>query len=351
MGNLTVSSPPLLSFGLITDVQYADVDDGWNYRRTQQRYYRSALRLLKEAVAEWMDQSHCDREKEANSGDENQQQKPIKFAVNLGDLIDGKNRGANTTQAAIHDAVAVFSEFERTVGPVHHLLGNHELYNMVPADFDRQLRWSGASQTFYDFTMPVAAPHVRFVVLNCYGLSTLGRRENTGDVVCDEAYRLLRDVNPNVDLNSPLGLTRDQQRFVEYNGAVDSVQLQWLQGVLEKASDSEEDVIIFTHIPVHPRSCPWNCLLWNYQQVLDTIFASSCVRAVFSGHAHGDGYAQECGVHFVVNDAILECDPSKHETAHAIVDVHSDRLVVSGYGKIPSRVLMFPSKKTVQTDA
>ena len=43
-----MSVKPVLSFGLITDIQYADVDDA--FRNDKMRYYRKSLSLVKQAV-------------------------------------------------------------------------------------------------------------------------------------------------------------------------------------------------------------------------------------------------------------------------------------------------------------
>ncbi|KAJ0411090.1 hypothetical protein ATCC90586_008065 [Pythium insidiosum] len=311
------SSPPLLSFGLLTDVQYADVEDGWNYAHTTQRFYRNAFVLMERAIDDWLS-------------------KPLSFAVNLGDLIDGKSKRAGTTRAALDRMRGAWKRFEDAVGPVHHLLGNHELYNMTQKEFDVELRWSGARQTYYDFVVD-SAPRCRFVVLNPYGMTSLGRQPD--DPIFQAARNTLRLVNPNDDLNSPLGLRGEHQRFVEYNGGVDAEQLEWLRATLRGADAGGENVVIFSHIPVHPASCPPTCLLWNYADVLAAIDAHTCVRAVFSGHVHSDGYALDKGVHYIVCDAMLECAPG--ETAHATVDVFEDGLVINGQGKIPSRALRF----------
>lgn len=328
-----------LSRSLITDIQYADVDNGWNYQHTAQRYYRNAFKLMKQAIKTWMD------------GEKNR----VQFAVNLGDLIDGKNKRIGNSQAALEKIKAAWEPFEQYVGPVHHLLGNHELYNFPQSIFDKELRWKNSSTTHYSFTivdpatsslvplLSSSSASVCFIVLNCYGITSLGRSQD--DAIYQCARQRLISLNPNTDLNSSLNMKGRKQRFVEYNGAIDDTQLEWLDTTLLSAQERREHVIIFTHIPLHPRSCLPQCLLWNYQEVLDCLWKYSCVRVVFSGHSHWDGYVQERGVHFVVCDAILECAPN--ETAHAIVDVYDDRVVVNGYGKIPSRVLRFP----VQTDS
>ncbi len=64
----------LFSFGMIADVQYADLDDGYNYTKTRKRFYRNSINLLCEAIQTW---NHMTP-------------KPA-FMLQLGDLIDGKN--------------------------------------------------------------------------------------------------------------------------------------------------------------------------------------------------------------------------------------------------------------------
>ncbi|KAF1318480.1 Manganese-dependent adp-ribose cdp-alcohol diphosphatase-like, partial [Globisporangium splendens] len=330
----STDAAPLVSFGLLSDVQYADVDDGWNFHRTSQRFYRNALQLLQDAVAEWMRVSSSST------------LTPLSFAVNLGDLIDGKNRMVGTSQMALDRAKAAWVPFQESVGPVHHLVGNHELYNLTPEELHKQLLWwkmtanaaADPPASYYDFVSD-KAPKFRFVVLNCYGISSLGRTKD--DPVAMEAYKILRAMNPNANLNSPEGLAGNDARFVEYNGGIDDEQVAWLKGVLKDAQLANEHVVVFTHIPLHPQSTYPSSLLWNYQELLDLIYDAKCVRVVFSGHSHDDGYVFENGVHFVVCDAILECAPDTN--AHAIVHVHEDKLVMQGYGKIPTRELVFPA--------
>lgn len=315
-------------------MQYADVEDGWNFHRTSQRFYRDALNRLQDAIAEWV--------RVASTSSETR----LEFAVNLGDLIDGKNKMVGTSQVALDRAKAAWEPFQESVGPVHHLVGNHELYNFPPDELHKQLLWwkndnesdfASPTSSYYEF-VSASAPRFRFVVLDCYGISSLGRAKD--DPVYVEAHQILRAVNPNANLNSPEGLTDTNERFVEFNGAIDRVQLAWFAQVLARARLAKEHVVVFTHIPLHPQSSYPSSLLWNYQALLDLIYEAGCVRAVFSGHSHWDGYVHENGVHFVVCDAILEC--FSHENAHAIVHVHPDKLVMQGYGRIPTRELRFP---------
>ena len=44
---------PVAIFGVITDIQYANVDDGISYDGKRVRYYRNSLNLVHEAVNNW----------------------------------------------------------------------------------------------------------------------------------------------------------------------------------------------------------------------------------------------------------------------------------------------------------
>jgi len=74
---------PLFSFGLITDIQYADIDDGWDYNKTSARRYRNSLTLLQNAVEDW------------------KQKGEISFVTQLGDIIDGLNKKTSASEISL----------------------------------------------------------------------------------------------------------------------------------------------------------------------------------------------------------------------------------------------------------
>jgi manganese-dependent ADP-ribose/CDP-alcohol diphosphatase len=41
---------PIFSFGMIADIQYADLPDGTNHKKTCNRYYRGSIEHLKKAI-------------------------------------------------------------------------------------------------------------------------------------------------------------------------------------------------------------------------------------------------------------------------------------------------------------
>ncbi|CAM9854741.1 unnamed protein product, partial [Choristocarpus tenellus] len=129
----------LFSFGAISDVQYADCDDGWNFKQTYRRYYRGGLVQLRKAVDVWL-------------GSEEHQ-----FVLQLGDLIDGRNSPV-ASEAALS---ATRRELDRLAKAlplgVLSSLGNHELYNFPKERWARELDCTEHA-TAVALAPPVALP-------------------------------------------------------------------------------------------------------------------------------------------------------------------------------------------------
>jgi len=159
----------LCAFGVIADVHYADIDDGMNYSRTRHRYYRRSLELVKTAVRDW------------STG-----QPRAEFVLQLGDLIDGHNATLGASQSALD---TVSSELTRRGHFIHHVLGNHDLYNfshneLLTCDHMKSsyVNKDGISTPlpgtsgFYHF---VPTNGFRIVVLDTYEISMLGQKETS----------------------------------------------------------------------------------------------------------------------------------------------------------------------------
>ena len=157
---------PLFSFGIIADVQYADVDDGHNYSRTKGRYYRNSVNLLTEAIKCW----------------NNMSPKPS-FMFQLGDLIDGHNRRQEGMSRLAWDKITgVLSSFD---GNVYHTCGNHEYYNFTHKQIAKLLpamTLSGSKDPDTDGETSLQRIRYsfspdemfRFIVLDSYEISMLG---------------------------------------------------------------------------------------------------------------------------------------------------------------------------------
>ncbi|XP_073773581.1 manganese-dependent ADP-ribose/CDP-alcohol diphosphatase isoform X1 [Danio rerio] len=183
---------PVFTFGLIADVQYADIEDGENYLRTRRRYYRGSADLLRDAVLQWR------RER-------------VQCVVQLGDIIDGHNRRRDASDRALD---TVMAELDACSVDVHHVWGNHEFYNFSrPSLLSSRLNSAQRTGTdtgsdligddiyAYEFS---PAPNFRFVLLDAYDLSVIGREEESEKHT--HSWRILTQHNHNLqDLNQPPG--------------------------------------------------------------------------------------------------------------------------------------------------
>ncbi|XP_068161241.1 manganese-dependent ADP-ribose/CDP-alcohol diphosphatase [Antennarius striatus] len=320
---------PLFTFGVIADIQYADIDDGHNFHRTRTRFYRSSLQLLRNAVQSW-------------SGS------PVKpeFVLQLGDIIDGFNKGRGSSERALD---AVLEELGSGPPEVHHVWGNHELYNFSRSELLRSRlhsglrtgRMEGKAQPggdvyAYHFS---PFPGFRFVVLDGFDVGLLGVEESSEGY--QRALRVIRQHNQNEDLNRCPG-SGLQMRFSMFNGGFSKNQLDWLDSVLLSADEGRERVTVVCHLPVHPDSTEPNCLAWNYEELLALLRSHSSVVCFMAGHDHEGGYHQdkETGVHHITFEGVIETPPDSN--AFATVSVYEDRMEMKGHGRIRDRVLLFP---------
>ncbi|RVE59977.1 hypothetical protein OJAV_G00194200 [Oryzias javanicus] len=321
---------PLFTFGVIADVQYADIDDGYNYTRTRKRYYRSSLQLLKNARDAW---------REARV--------PPLFILQLGDLIDGFNKAHGASERALDLALR---GFDSGPAPVHHVWGNHEFYNFSRSALlrsplnSRQHADSGSGASparpdiyAYRFT-PV--PGFTFVVLDAYDVSLLGREESSEEH--RRAMELIRRYNQNQDLNCPPDHEGVRQRFTMFNGGFSQEQLDWLDGVLTSADEKQERVTIVSHLPAHPDSTDAVCLAWNFEELLAVIGSHKSVVCYMAGHAHDGGYHRDVntGVHHLTLDGVIETPPCSD--AFGIVSVYADRMELKGSGRVMDQLFLFP---------
>ena len=282
----------LFTFGIIADIQYADADDGTNFKGDSTRWpcllsspaltaavahaprsayaflkgrfalcaaaqwrataaraacrfvtdrglavrrrYRNALEITKSAVRDWS--KHVKKGGVAGWGPKSD----MAFVAQLGDVIDGRNRSAGKSHAAL---ATVLRELNKAPTPHFvHLIGNHELYNFARKDLSGLLPsnppgleksssvgWGVKAPAYFSFI-----PHEqwRVVALDAYDVSTLAPTSQDPE----EAFRLLADKNPNdvrqTDVDFTAGLSGVEKRWVPYNGGLGDAQLVWLHPTL-----------------------------------------------------------------------------------------------------------------------
>lgn len=304
---------PIFSFGVIADVQHADIPDGRSFLGVP-RYYRHSILVLQRAVQRWNDDNKH------------------KFSINFGDIVDGfcpKDQSLTTVRKVVE-------EFERFNGPVYHMVGNHCLYNLPRDKLLPMLKIATSDgHAYYDFS---PTPDFRFVVLDGYDTSAIGWPQDDPRTL--EALQFLSKKNPNSDKNSPVGMAGLDRRFLMFNGAVGKQQMEWLDGILQEATKMRQKVVVCCHLPLYHGASSKEALLWNYDEVMNVIHRYSCVKVCLAGHDHKGGHSIDSnGIHHRVLEAALECPPGTD--AFGYIDVYDDRMILIGTGQMENTDMYF----------
>ncbi|KAH7624803.1 hypothetical protein Ndes2526B_g00171 [Nannochloris sp. 'desiccata'] len=314
---------PLFKFGLISDIQWADIPDGKSFHGTP-RYYREALFSARRAVAAFKAEK-------------------VDLAIHLGDIIDFHNSHHGLSEMALEAAIECFDTLER---PTIHCIGNHCLYNhtrdvlnsRLGIDAHKEKISLAGEHSYFTFTPPVIpSPGYKFIVLDGYDVSFLGWPP--GNPLHEKAVEILNTHNPNEEKNSNNGLEGLEKRFVKFGGGCSDAQLDWLRLELQKCRETQHKVFICCHLCLHPKTCAPTCLLWNFDQVQGILSEySDVVVATLAGHAHRDGYYYDpaTGIHNRVCAGVLEAEPGSD--CFGIVEVYCDRIEVKGRDSFGSGV-------------
>ncbi|XP_023561187.1 manganese-dependent ADP-ribose/CDP-alcohol diphosphatase isoform X2 [Octodon degus] len=289
------SSEWLFSFGVIADIQYADLEDGYNYQGSRRRYYRQSLLHLTGAIEEWNKESSM----------------PC-CVLQLGDVIDGYNAQYKTSEKSLE---RVMNTFQMLKVPVHHTWGNHEFYNfsrdyLINSKLNTKFLEDRIahhpetvpSENYYAYHF-VPFPKFRFILLDSYDLSILGIDQSSPKY--QQCMKILREHNPNKELNSPKG-----------------------------------------HIPIYPEASDTVCLAWNYRDALAVIWSHKCVVCFIAGHTHDGGYSEDpFGVHHLDLEGVIEAAPDSQ--AFGTVHVYSDKMMLKGRGRVPDRIMNYKKELLV----
>ncbi|MDR2533195.1 MAG: metallophosphoesterase [Tannerellaceae bacterium] len=269
------SSPESIRFGLIADIQYCDCEPRGS------RFYRNSLEKLENCVAEF------NREK-------------LEFAVNLGDLVDrdtDKNLGA------------VLSVLDKFNGKTYNISGNHDYDGVV--DNGALYARLGMPASYYSFVVK----GWRLVFLNTNEVSLYANAAP----LAGEHEDMMRQIRESGRKNGE-----------PYNGGVSKKQLKWLEDELASASSADEKVIVFSHHPIY--AAPGLTAL-NDRDILAVLSASSCVKAVISGHHHPGDFGMYGNIPFITAEGMVE---TEKENAYGIIEIAANRIVIGGRGRTKS---------------
>lgn len=272
----------LFSFGIISDVQYADKE------QAGLRNYRGTLVTLENTIAE------------LNRSD-------VAFTVSLGDLVD--------------DDFASFEKpldlLKKSRAYVYHVFGNHDF--MVDDKAKKKVApILGNPKGYHAFRKD----SIHFVILNGMDISLDGHK--AGSKGYRRAEALLASLSASGANNAR-----------PWNGGIGAKQLAWLENELRQAEKDGMISILFCHFPLLPEN---GLQLLNHTEVLAVIAKFNCVKAFFSGHHHGGNYVLDNGVHHLTFYGMVE---SASPALGAVADVYSDRIHLRGIGHQEDRDLHF----------
>ena len=271
---------PLVSFGLITDVQYADADP------QGERHYRESVPKLKAAAADLAKEN-------------------LPFTLHPGDVIDRDFASFAT----------ILPLFESLGHPVRHLLGNHD-YSIKEAEKSQVVATLGMPHDYYVFRNS----GVKFVMLDTNDVSVYKHPE--GSAADLEAEAALRKHSATKAKNAK-----------PWNGAISSAQLAWLEKELAASDAANEPVIVCGHHPILPEE---GHETWNNRENLAALQDHPCVRAYFCGHNHAGAEVVKNGVPFITFKSLLH-EPGV--TAYCVIRLFKNRLEIEGRGREKSRVI------------
>jgi len=272
---------PIMRFGLIADIQYADADEKIG------RYYRNSLSKLDSCVI-----------------DLNAHQ--VDFTINLGDLID-KNH---------NDLEQVLTRLAKLDQTCYNTTGNHDYSDTTDNDllFDK-LDMPAEYYSFYKNNW-------LFIMLNTNELSSYANIEGTWKQ--KEWEEIMDNIN-----------THSHNNGLPWNGGISSRQMEWLGRELDSAQKSGQNVLVFTHHPLYPFE---DFTALNGEEILKTLAAFACVKGVISGHHHTGAFSTYKGIPCITTEGMVE---TENENAYAIVDIYKDKIVLNGKGRAKSHTIRF----------
>ncbi|MHA7110961.1 metallophosphoesterase [Sunxiuqinia elliptica] len=263
----------VLKIGLIADPQYA------NKPTAGKRYYRESLWKLEEAI----DTFNYNK---------------VDFVQNLGDIID-------TEWESFDSILSVYDKLKPGIEN-YHLLGNHD-FDIDSTHLNDLLEKLSMPNYYYSYSKE----GYRFIVLDATDYSYYSNLLHNHDINQIDSY---------------LEKTQGKSNNHRWNSAIGEDQQSWLNQELDAAKSLNQQVILFSHLPLKPENDPHN--LWNDDEIINLIEKSSNVVAYINGHNHAGGYEFKNGIHYITISGMVDTRVS----SYAILEIHQDSIVLRGYG-------------------
>ncbi len=242
------------SFGWVTDIHYCTSPIRTIPAEDSIRVYAHSLAKLRQAIDVF-------------------NTRKLDFVIELGDFKDCLDDGDRP--GTIGFLQTVESEFRKYNGPRYHVSGNHDFDKISLGDFlDNTENYGDAKgKNYYSFV----AGGVKYIVLDaCYN-NAEGEHYSLGKLDWKIAI-------------------------------VPTVEMEWFKREL---ATGKEPVVAFTHQLLNTwdektQKIPNAFFIRNAAEIVSAMESSGRVLAVISGHFHKGAYSERNGIHYVVNQGLVE---------------------------------------------
>ncbi|KIZ05411.1 hypothetical protein MNEG_2546 [Monoraphidium neglectum] len=346
---------PLFTFAVLSDIQYADKEDGHFDGRTQRfRQVPAKLKGVVDAIltehtrllqrgggsggdsgggaAAGLDGAASGGGADGGSSDGGGGAPAggLVAALHLGDIIDGYGPDdPDHDLKSRRDLDLILAQLDRLPAagvPLRHVLGNH-CFAVPRAELLGRLGFPQGSSGYYSARL---APGWRLLVLDTTDISLFGHEEGSPEAAEAAAWLAAHPTpaHPNAQ---------------PWNGGVGAAQAAWLRAQLDDVAAEGGRVVVAAHHPLAPGAAPDAYLGWGHAE-LRAAFEErpGVVALVLAGHYHPGGAAEVGGLHYVTCEGLLEAPPGSD--AYAFVDVYHDRLSLRGRGCAASHELPLPPR-------
>lgn len=262
-----------LKVGIVSDVQYADVDNQGT------RHYRASAGKFSEAVVKFSETG-------------------VDFIVSLGDFIDNDFESYKPLIRIIRGINI----------PVYFVLGNHDFSvregrkQKVPGLLNVNSRYYAISRNNW-----------RFIFLDGTDISTFSRSKK------DPEFKSAQSI---LDSLEKAGAPNAHS----WNGGIGRTQIRWLEQELDNSQKENQNIILFCHFPIYPENQSEN--LWNANEIRKIVESRNGKVVFMNGHTHRSNYCLNNGVHYVALRGMVELD----ENSFATAEIYNDSISIKGYG-------------------
>lgn len=262
-----------LKVGIISDVQYADIDNQGT------RHYRASVEKFSEAVRKFIDTD-------------------VDFIVILGDFIDNDFTSYKPLMRIIRGIKI----------PVYFVLGNHD-FSVREGRKHKVPELLNVNPGYYSLTRY----NWRFIFLDGTDISTFSRSKKDPESL--RAQSILDSLEKAGAPNAH-----------SWNGGIGKTQMEWLEQEIGNSHKENQNIILFCHFPIYPENQSEN--LWNADEIRNIVESHNGKMVFMNGHTHRSNYCLNNGVHYVSLRGMVEMD----ENSFATAEIYTDSISIKGYG-------------------